>query len=98
MYSVQLYVVDIRISLCVKFVCHTGDGETHTGWGERFEHPTKTWACATHKQFTMQMGVQAGEVEIPAMAAEAGRETRQGAASDEESDGCDGAQDCNTTY
>ena len=86
-------------------VCHTGDGETHTGWGERFEHPTKTWACATHKQFTMQAvavavakatwnwvrgkceeamrevlgagrGVQAGEVEIPAMAAEAGRETR----------------------
>jgi hypothetical protein len=41
---------------------------------------------------------QAGEVEIPAMAAEAGRETRQGAESDEESDGCDGAQDCNTTY
>jgi hypothetical protein len=31
-------------------------------------------------------------------AAEAGRETRQGAESDEESDGCDGAQDCNTTY
>jgi hypothetical protein len=47
-------------------------------------------------------GVQAGEeveicVHVPAMAAEAGRETRQGAASDEESDGCDGAQ-CNTTY
>ena len=35
-------------------VCHSGDGETHTWWGERFEHPTKTWACATHKQFTMQ--------------------------------------------
>ena len=33
---------------------HSGDGESHTGWGERFEHPTKTWACATHKQFTMQ--------------------------------------------
>ena len=30
-------------------------------------------------------GVQAGEVEIPAMAAEAGRETRQGAESDEDS-------------
>jgi hypothetical protein len=30
-------------------------------------------------------------------AAEAGRETRQGAESDEESDGYDGAQDCNTT-
>ena len=37
-------------------MCHSGDGETNTGWGERFEHPTKTWACATHKhkQFTMQ--------------------------------------------
>ena len=85
-------------------------------------HPTKTWACATHKQFTMQAvavaiakamwawvrgkcedamrevlgagrGVQAGEVETPAMAAEAGRETRRGAESDEESDGCNGAQD-----
>jgi hypothetical protein len=44
--------------------------------------------------------VLAGEAEIPAMAAEAGNETRQGAASDKESDGCDGAQaqDCNTTY
>ena len=38
-------------------------------------------------------GVQAGEVETPTMAAEAGRETRRGAESDEESDGCDGAQD-----
>ena len=38
-------------------------------------------------------GVQGGEVETPAMAAEAGRETRRGAESDEESDGCDGAQD-----
>jgi len=31
--------------------------------------------------------------EAPVMAAEAGRETRRGAESDEESDGCDGAQD-----
>ena len=30
------------------------------------------------------------------MAAEAGRETRRGAESDEESDGCDGAQDNNS--
>ena len=43
-------------------------------------------------------GVQAGEVEIPVMAAEAEKETRQGAESDKESDGCDRAQDCNTTY
>jgi hypothetical protein len=53
---------------------------------------------------TSVLGVQAGEAEIPAMAAEVGRETRQGAESDEESDGCDRAQDCervrvrNTTY
>ena len=79
------------------------------------EHPTKTWACATHKQFTMQAvavawvrgkceeamrevlgagrGVQAGEVETPAMAAEARRETRQGAERGEEGDGGDGAHD-----
>jgi hypothetical protein len=24
------------------------------GISNRFEHPTKTWACATHKQFAMQ--------------------------------------------
>ena len=38
-------------------------------------------------------GVQAGEVETPAMAAEAQRETRLGAEGDEEGDGGDGAQD-----
>ena len=38
-------------------------------------------------------GVQAGEVETPAMAAEARRETGRGAESDEEGDGGDGAQD-----
>ena len=38
-------------------------------------------------------GVQAGEVETPAMAAEAGRETRRDEESDEESDGCNEAQD-----
>ena len=38
-------------------------------------------------------GVQAGEVERPAMAAEARRETRQGAEGDEEGDGGDGAHD-----
>jgi hypothetical protein len=34
----------------ISHVCHSGDGESHTGRGEIFEHPTKTWACATHKQ------------------------------------------------
>ena len=38
-------------------------------------------------------GVQAGEIETPAMAAEARRETRLGAEGDEEGDGGDGAQD-----
>jgi hypothetical protein len=38
-------------------------------------------------------GVQAGEVDTPAMAAEARRETRQGAEGDEEGDGGDGAHD-----
>mgnify|MGYP003726203183 CR=1 FL=1 len=26
----------------------------HNSWDERFEHPAKTWASATHRQFTMQ--------------------------------------------
>ena len=38
-------------------------------------------------------GVQASEVETPAMAAESRRETRQGTKGDEEGDGGDGAQD-----
>ena len=28
--------------------------QDYTYWGGKFEHPTKTWACATHKQFTVQ--------------------------------------------
>jgi hypothetical protein len=38
-------------------------------------------------------GVQAGEVETPAMAAEARRETRLGAEGNEEGDGGDGVQE-----
>ena len=38
-------------------------------------------------------GVQAGEVETQAMAAEARRETRRGAEGDEEGDGGNGTQD-----
>jgi hypothetical protein len=45
-------------------VCHSGDGESHTGWGERFEHPTKTWVCATQKQFTMQAQWRSGAVAV----------------------------------
>ena len=67
--------------------------------GEIFEHPTKTWACATHKQFTMQM--------VAVTIAKATWNWVRGKCEEamrEESDGCDGAQDCervrvrNTTY
>ena len=54
---IRLYLHTVHthnLSVMAKRLCHSGDGETHTGWGEIFEHPTKTWACATHKQFTMQ--------------------------------------------
>ena len=59
-----------------------------------------TWAwvrgkCeeAMREVFGAGRSVQAGEVETPAMAAEARREARRGAESDEEGDGGDGAQD-----
>ena len=58
--AVHVFVVQFRMATgddgFLSHVCNSGDGESHTGWGERFEHPTKTWACATHscKQFTMQ--------------------------------------------
>jgi hypothetical protein len=62
--------------------------------------PKATWAwvrgkCeeAMREVLGVGRGVQAGEVETPAMAAEARRETRRGAESDEEGDGGDGAQD-----
>jgi hypothetical protein len=42
-------------------------------------------------------GKQAGEVERPAMAAEARRETRQGAEGDEEGDGGDGRREAGTS-
>jgi hypothetical protein len=44
-------------------------------------------------EVSLGRGLQAGEVETPAMAAEARRETRRGAESEEEGDGGDGAQD-----
>ena len=55
----------------------------HVGCHERAERVT---AAAAHAPERLA-------VICTAMAAEAGRETRRGAESDEESDGCDGAQD-----
>jgi hypothetical protein len=44
-------------------VCHSGDGESHTGWRERFEHPTKTWACATRTKAVHHAGGGGGNSE-----------------------------------
>lgn len=33
---------------------HTGDEEASNSYAERFENPAKTWASATHRQFSMQ--------------------------------------------
>ena len=35
-------------------VGHTGDEEEHSSFEERFDHPGKTWASATHRQFSLQ--------------------------------------------
>ena len=35
-------------------VGHTGDEEGDYSFEERFDHPGKTWASATHRQFSLQ--------------------------------------------
>ena len=37
-----------------EMVGHTGDAEAAYSHEERFDHPARTWASATHKQFSMQ--------------------------------------------
>jgi hypothetical protein len=32
-------------------VAHTGDKVPHDAWDERFEHPARTWASASHRAF-----------------------------------------------
>ena len=32
-------------------VAHTGDKVPHDAWEERFEHPARTWASASHRNF-----------------------------------------------
>jgi len=36
-------------------VAHTGDKVPHDAWDERFEHPARTWAPASHRSFTLQV-------------------------------------------
>ena len=35
-------------------VAHTGDKVPHDAWDERFEHPARTRASASHRAFTLQ--------------------------------------------
>ena len=35
-------------------VAHTGNKVLHCAWDERFEHPARTWASASHRAFTLQ--------------------------------------------
>ena len=35
-------------------MAHTGDKVPHDAWDERFEHPARTWASASHRSFTLQ--------------------------------------------
>jgi hypothetical protein len=35
-------------------VAHTGDKVPHDAWDERFKHPARTWASASHRAFTLQ--------------------------------------------
>jgi hypothetical protein len=35
-------------------VAHTGDKVPYDAWDERFEHPARTWASASHRAFTLQ--------------------------------------------
>ena len=38
-------------------MAHTGDKEPHDAWDERFEHPARTWASASHRAFLQATGV-----------------------------------------
>ena len=75
------------------FSC-SGNSEGHMGVGMR-KRTTKVRGGDEREVLGAGRGVrlQAGEVETPAMAAEARGETRLGAECDEECDGGDGVQD-----
>ena len=38
-------------------MAHTGDKVPHDAWDERFEHPARTWASASHRAFLQATGV-----------------------------------------
>ena len=43
------------VHVTMHLVGHTGDEEAHHSFEERFEHPGKTWASVTHRQFSLQV-------------------------------------------
>ena len=58
---------------------HTGDKGPHCAWDERFEHPARTWASASHshRAFTLQAtGVSMANATYEFMRANATEETR----------------------
>ena len=59
-------------------VAHTGDKAPHCSWDERFEHPARTWASASHRAFTLQAtGVAMANATYEFMRANATEEMRR---------------------
>ena len=59
-------------------VAHTGDKVPHDAWDERFEHPARTWASASHRAFTLQAtGVAMANATYEFMRANATEEMRR---------------------
>ena len=59
-------------------VAHTGDKVPHCAWDERFEHPARTWASASHRAFTLQAtGVAMANATYEFMRANATEEMRR---------------------
>ena len=59
-------------------VAHTGDKVPHCAWDERFGHPARTWASASHRAFTLQAtGVAMASATYEFMRANATEEMRR---------------------
>ena len=59
-------------------VAHTGDKVPHCAWDERFEHPARMWASASHRAFTLQAtGVAMANATYEFMRANATEEMRR---------------------
>ena len=59
-------------------VAHTGDKVPHCAWDERFEHPARTWASASHRAFTLQAVMANATYEFYASECDGGDEASAG--------------------